>query len=113
MGKTDLLRNAFFSDGERSPVDGGPARRSGEAVLVSDPPDVGSGVGKNVDGALQLLHHRKPVGEVIRHVRCILTFCSIEPNFSHIPISIIITNIAKHIFLILLFLMIFNRFCNF
>lgn len=45
----DSLNNACISNGQGCTVDGGPTCSPGESLLVSDPPDVGAGIGKYVD----------------------------------------------------------------
>lgn len=82
-----LLHGACTSDCEWASINGGPTRSSGGPSLISDPPDIRTGVGKYIDGALKLLNHREPFCEIICHVCCICTLCSIKPNFANTPIS--------------------------
>ena len=75
-----VLLDAFGADCYRGAVDGGPAGGSGEALLVADPPDVGAGVGEDVDGALELPHRLEPLLEMVRHARRVLALSAVEPD---------------------------------
>ena len=75
------LLDSISSNGEQRAVDGGPAGSASGASLVSDPSDIRTSIGEDVDSGLQLLGHRKPVLKVVSHVLSILPFCPIKPNF--------------------------------
>lgn len=67
-----LLLDAGAADCYGRLVDGEPAGGSGEALLITDPPDVGACVGEDVDGALQLPHSVEPLLKIIKGLA---TFC--------------------------------------